>query len=212
MARKREKNYDLPPMIRRRIQKNGRIFYYFDTGKKPRREIALGANLVQALQRWSELYMPTDQICVNPDSIQLKDVWVRYLENELRARAQNTQRDYLRQIKKLLEFFEGAGLDEIEPQHISQYLNWRRESPVQANREKALFSTLFNHARSWGMTRSPNPCKGVKGFKETGRHVYVEDEVYHLVLENADSVLRRYMNLLYLTAQRSSDIFFNDDQ
>nr|WP_314857486.1 tyrosine-type recombinase/integrase [uncultured Undibacterium sp.] len=98
-------------------------------------------------------------------------------------------------------------MDEIEPQHISQYLDWRRDAPIQANREKALFSTLFNHARSWGMTRSTNPCMGVKGFKETGRQIYIEDEVYDLVIANADSVLRRYMNLLYLTAQRSTDIF-----
>lgn len=207
MARKREKNYDLPPMIRRRIQRSGRIFYYYDTGEKPRREIPLGSNLVEALGRWSELYMSFDSMSERVESIQLKDVWARYLKDELKARSPNTQRDYLRQINRLIDFFDGAGLDEIEPQHISQYLKWRRDSPVQANREKALFSTLFNHARSWGMTRSENPCRGVKGYKEKGRRIYIEDDVYSFVLKNADPVLRRYMNLLYLTGQRSSDIF-----
>lgn len=207
MARKREKNYDLPPMIRRRVQKSGRTFYYFDTGEKPRREIPLGSNLVEALGQWSELYMSSELVQEKDKLIQIKDVWERYLKDELKSRSQNTQRDYLRHIKRLLKFFDGASLDQIEPQHISQYLKWRRDAPVQANREKALFSTLFNHARSWGMTRNPNPCGGVKGYKEKGRRIYIEDDVYFLVLENADPVLRRYMNLLYLTGQRSSDIF-----
>lgn len=207
MARKREKNYDLPPMIRRRIQKSGRIFYYFDTGAKPRREIPLGPNLVDALRKWSELFVLSGAGDQTPESIQLKHVWERYLKDELKSRSQNTQRDYLRQVKHLLHFFAGADLDQIEPQHISQYLKWRREAPVQANREKALFSTLFNHARSWGMTRSANPCKGVKGYKETGRRLYIEDDVYQYVLQNADPILRRYINLLYLTGQRSADVF-----
>jgi hypothetical protein len=76
-------------------------------------------------------------------------------------------------------------LDEIKPVHIRQYLDWRvkhaqskliqlneeralrnlpplkmsgKEGQVRANREKALFSHIFNTARSLGLTNSPNPC------------------------------------------------------
>lgn len=207
MARKREKNLDLPPMVRRRVQKNGKVFFYFDTGGRPRREIPLGSNLVEALRKWADLYLAHEHAQHETQSHQLKDVWERYLKDELKKRALNTQRDYTRQIKRLLEFFNGAYLDEIEPQHVSQYLQWRKHAPVQANREKALFSALFNAARSWGMTKNTNPCMGVKGYRETGRKIYVEDNVFQFVLHNSDPILQRYIRLLYLTAQRSADIF-----
>lgn len=208
MARRREKNFDLPPMMRRRVQKSGRVFFYFDSGGLPRREIPLGSNLVEALKKWADLYIPNDaEDRLKAKSPTLEDVWGRYLLEELNKRAKNTQRDYLRQIKNILQFFEGGPLDEIEPQHIAQYLQWRQSAPIQANREKALISNLFNHSRSWGMTKNMNPCLGVKGYKEKGRQNYVEDPIFSFVMEKADPILRRYMQLLYLTGQRSADIF-----
>lgn len=206
MARVREINKDLPPMMRRRKQRSGKIFYYFDTGKKPRHEIPLGSNYVEAVRKWSHLYQPDiDEFEIK--KITLQDAWQRYSKNELHKRASNTQRDYVRHSRNLLKFFESAPLDEIEPQHVAQYLQWRCDAPIQANREKALFSTLFNHCRSWGLTSSPNPCAGVKGHKEIGRSNYVEDEIFFFVMENADPILKNFMKLLYLTGQRSQDIF-----
>ena len=57
-------------------------------------------------------------------------------------------------------------------------MDWRKDAPVRANREKALFSHIFNKAREWGYTAAPNPCAGVKGFTERGRDAYIEDVTY----------------------------------
>jgi hypothetical protein len=43
MGRTPTKNLNLPPKMRAR-QKPGGIYYYYDTGKKPRKEIPLGKN------------------------------------------------------------------------------------------------------------------------------------------------------------------------
>lgn len=206
MGRKRHKNMDLLFGLRRRVQKSGRAYYYFDAGGKPRKEIPLGSNLAIAMRKWTELCHPTEVI-VEVDKATIEQVWERYSRDELSKLASNTQRDYSRHIKNILKFFESAPLDEIEPQHISRYLQWRQDAPIQANRERALFSSLFNSARAWGMTKNVNPCMGVRGHKETGRKIYIEDNVFHYVLNNADPVLQRYIRLLYLTAQRSADIF-----
>jgi integrase len=45
----------------------------------------------------------------------------------------------------------------------------------------------------------------VKGFKETGRDVYVEDDAFKAVWTAADIPLRDAMDLAYLTGQRPAD-------
>ena len=39
----------------RRRQKSGRTYYYYDAGGRPRREIPLGPDLVEAVKRWADL-------------------------------------------------------------------------------------------------------------------------------------------------------------
>lgn len=74
------------------------------------------------------------------------------------------------------------------------------------NREKALFSTIFNHARTWGYTDAMNPCIGVKGFKEVPRDRYVSDEEYKAVWDVAHSTVQDAMDLALCTGQRPADV------
>lgn len=79
-------------------------------------------------------------------------------------------------------------------------------SKVRANREKALFSHIFNKARKWGHTASQNPCQGVKGFKEAGRSRYVTDAEFAKVRAHAHFTVVDAMDLALLTAQRPADV------
>lgn len=110
---------------------------------------------------------------------------------------------------KLLEFFNDPpiGFEAIEPQHVRQYMTWRGETAkVRANREKALLSHIWNMAREWGLTKLSNPCAGIKRFKETGRDIYVEDEVLQAVYGAASQPLKDAIDLAYLTGQRPADV------
>ena len=40
------------PGFRARPQKSGKVYYYFDTGSKPRREIPLGSDYREAVKKW----------------------------------------------------------------------------------------------------------------------------------------------------------------
>ena len=124
-------------------------------------------------------------------------------------------------------------LDDLTPQHIRQYLDWRvlhstqikadknvarkakglppikdslGDGRIRANREKALFSHIFNFAREKGMTDRANPCSGVDGYRETGRVIYIDDEIFKIVWDVAEPHLRDAMDLAYLTAQRPADV------
>ncbi|MDR2990891.1 MAG: tyrosine-type recombinase/integrase [Burkholderiaceae bacterium] len=87
------------------------------------------------------------------------------------------------------------------------YLDIRGQSAkVRANREKALFSHIFNKAREWGYTAVQNPCQGVKGFKEKGRDRYVTNEEFERVKTHAHYTVADAMDVALLTGQRPADV------
>lgn len=67
--------------------------------------------------------------------------------------------------------------EDVRPSHVWQYLHKFRgkESPVRANREVALLSTLFNRAMGAGIV-DRNPCQGVQRNDETPRERLVTDK------------------------------------
>jgi integrase len=205
MGRRPTKNLNLPRGLRARIKPSGKTYYYLDTGEKPRREIPLGPDYVIAVTKWAAL--TKEGVQVAPSTF--KDVADLYLQKVVPTKAPRTQRDNVTEIAKLLAFFNDPPIafEGIEPQHVRQYLTWRGESAkVRANREKALLSHIWNMARDWGLTALPNPCAGIKGFKETGRDIYVEDEVLLAVYTAASRPLKDALDLAYMTGQRPADV------
>lgn len=220
MGRKPYKHSNLPRGMRARPRGN-LVHYYLDTGGKPRKEIPLGSDYATAVQKWAELTMYKQ-----PDVVTFEYVVKQYWEKVIPTKAPRTQKDNESEREWLLRFFNNppAPLDQIEPKHIRQYLDWRvQESKslalikgkpitkttgqVRANREKSLFSHIWNFAREYGYTKLPNPCLGVHSFKEKGRKdILVSESAYHRVLEHADKQVSFTLRLAYLTGQRPSDV------
>lgn len=192
--------------MRARRQKSGRVFYYYDAGGRPRHEIPLGSDYTIAVRKWAELHLDDAPPGSDPT---LKTAWDTYVQRVLPTLSAGTQRDYLKSARHVLDFFNDppAPLALIEPVHIRQYLDRRgKTTTTRANRERALISTLWNHARAWGYTDRPNPCAGISGFRETARKVYVHDHVFEAVYQAADQPTRDALDLAYLTAQRPGDV------
>ena len=210
MGRKPTKNLNLPTRMRARTR-GAKVWYYYDTGGKPRKELPLGSDYALAIKKWSQLEASDEP--QRAQIITLRYVAERYMREILPTKAIATQKDYARGLLKLYEFFDNppAPLDKIEPIHIRQYMDWRTQhgkaSIIRANREKALFSLIWNHARDWGYTSLSNPCSGIKGYSEPGRgDVYIEQEIFDAVYKQADQPTPDYMDLIYLAGQRNSDI------
>jgi integrase len=215
MGRKPYKNTNLPPRMRARKQRSGKIYYYYEMAG--RKEKALGSDYILALQEWAK-YEQLENV-VSPT---FNDAADRYLVEVLPTKSFRSQKDTPKELVNLREFFGDGFLDEIEPVHINQFLHWRiakakkwmqengqkitkETGHVRANRERALFSIIFNYARSIGLTAATNPCQGVKALKESGRDVYVEDSMYQTAWKAAGEPLRDAMDLAYLTGQRPAD-------
>jgi integrase len=157
-----------------------------------------------------------------------------YRVDVLPMKAPRTQQDNEKELAWLLKFFGDppAPLGSIEATHIRQYMRWRvkaaraaaeeknaerrqvgrPEMPiaadlghVRANREKALFSHVWNYARQEGLTNLQNPCAGVQGFEEEGRDASPDDVLVGRVLAHADKPLEFAMRLADIIGQRPAD-------
>lgn len=207
MGRKPSKPGAIP---RLRLRKRGdTVYYFYDHGGTPRREESLGRDYGLAIKRWAEIERETHTAAA--PKIMFRWVCERYIAEVASRKASRTFADNQREAAKLLEFFDDppAPLESIQPVNVRQYMTWRTKTGqghVRANREKALLSHMWNFARDRGYTALPNPCAGIKGFKETGRDVYIEDAQYQAVWSAGDACLRDAMDLAYLTGQRPADV------
>lgn len=193
--------------LRERKKASGKIYYYYDAGGKPRKEIPLGSDYGLAIMKYAEFERDRSAKALVASTITFRYVAERYLIDVVPKKSPATQKDNLREMKSLLSFFDDppAPLESIRPQHVKQYLIWRTNAPIRANREKALLSHIWNYAREVGYTTLANPCSGIKSNREKGRSVYVEDELFQRVYEHASPGLRDAMDLAYLTGQRITD-------
>ena len=206
VGRKPTKNYNLPQGVRAREQKSGKVYYYFEISRKPHKELPLGSDYALAMKKWAELAMqPMPQNVSQPT---LRNAIDLYFESEdFKEKAVRTQKDYRRYAMQVLKFFDDppAPLDSIVPGHIRQYLKWRKDAPINANREKAFISLVFNFARGEELTDRPNPCAGIVGYSESGRDIYVEDRIMQAVYDEANEPLKDAIDIAYLCGQRPAD-------
>jgi len=191
------------------------MYYSYDLGGKPRKEIYLGKDYALAILEYAKLEKDRTATERVQSVITFAYVAQRYLVEVVPTKAAATQTDNIRELKQLMSFFNDppAPLDEIQPIHVRQYLRIRsKKAKVRANREKALLSHIWNFARENGYTNLANPCAGVRGNKETGREVYIEDDVFAKVYEQASAPVRDAMDVAYLTGQRVADTLKIDER
>lgn len=198
MGRRRTSNFDDPP----RFHRKGNTWYHV-TGTKPRIWTKLSSDRAEALRQWAMREGVRED-----DSTRLFSVAVkRYIREVYPLKSVRTRKDNDKELVHLQRVFGHMPIDLIAPMHIREYMDLRgHTAKVRANREKALFSHIFNKAREWGYTTAPNPCQGVKGFKESGRDRYVTDEEFDRVKAQAHFTVVDAMDLALLTGQRPADV------
>jgi len=198
MARRRSTNPGMPPSLHMKGDR-----YYHVSSTAPRKWTPLGANRARALLEWARIEG------AEPDpSVRTFDVVAQRYEIEVMpTKAVRTQLDNFKEMANLRAVFGRMLIDAIKPHHVRGYLDKRGQTAkARANREKALLSHMFNKAREWGYTDSPNPCQGVKGFTESGRDRYVTDAEFAAVRAAAHPTVQDAMDVALLTGQRPADV------
>lgn len=211
MGRKATVNLNLPKGMRarkRKTRKGTTIWYYYDTGSKPRKEIPLGNDYITACRKWAELSLQKLKKCHEVTFVQALQ---RFMAEENPKKAFKTQQGYKGSAKNLQLFFGGDNpvpLDSIDAEHIREYMRWRENAPIAANRELALFNSIWTLCGSahWGYTSKVSPAHGIKKNKEQPRDVYVEDFIYNIIYECASQDLQDAMDVALMLGQRPSDV------
>jgi len=183
-----------------RLQKSGRIYYYFSTSSKPRREVPLGPDYVLAVAKWAELTRSKDTKLPTFEALAL-----RYEREHIPTLAARTQQVYRSDLKHLRRFFKAAPLNQIKPKHIGKLLDNFAQQPTTGNRLKRMFSGMFNLAKRWGYVEGVNPVDGIEGHTIKKVKRVVTTEAFNAVWKCASAPLRDAMDLAYLVAQRPAD-------
>lgn len=202
MGRKPSVNLNLPSRMRARVR-NGVVYYFYDTGGKPRKEVSLGTDYLLAVQKWAELHEagPTQKLTIG---------WAiaKYLASpQFDEVSLGTQADYRFALEKLAAAFGDAPLDEVRPSHITLYLDKRgMQSKHRALREKTVLSMIY----SWCIARdfcTVNPVAAIKTKRLPGRaKVYITDDMLEAVYKHASPALRDAIDLAYYLGQRPADV------
>jgi integrase len=180
----------------------GKTYYHVSTNI-PRKWTKLDRDISLAKRLWAEIEGEQHQ----PQDHTFNGMVARYRKEIMPNKAIETQRGNEMELARLSAVFGEMPIVAIKPHHIKRYLDERGKiAKVRANREKALFSHIFNCARAWGYTDAPNPCAGIKGHRETGRDRYIEHSEFLVVWENAHYTVQDAMDLAYLTGQRPADL------
>lgn len=199
--RRKSSTPNLPRRMTMEVGKKRTTYYYIAPDKKWHN---LGHDLAPALVKYAEL-VRVEARDDEPQPETIANAMLSYVREVFPSKAPRTQADNETEFNRLRPVFGGCRFADIRPVHIRAYLD-KRSAKVRGNREIALFSHLWNWARSVGLTDLPNPCLGIKRHSEKARSRYVEDAELELLLKHADPILADAMRLFYLTGQRVQDI------
>lgn len=153
-----------------------------------------------AMAEWSKLIDKAFRIKT------VGDLLDRYMLEIAPKKAPGTYKDNRQSEKFLRDYFGAMFPQDIKPLHVYKYIDIRsKKAPIRANREKALLSHVFSYGIRWGIIEA-NPCRGVKGNKETPRDRYVEHNEYNAVKKRLPEIMQIMLDFAYITGQRRSDI------
>ncbi|MFW0766739.1 integrase [Trabulsiella odontotermitis] len=141
------------------------------------------------------------------DVMTVAKLWSLFLASPVFTElAPRTQKDYLQHQRAILGVFGNMRADSVKIEQVRIFMDKRgMESKTQANHELASLSRIYG----WGFERGyvkGNPCKGVRKFTTKARTVYITDEQYAAIYEEAIPALRVAMEISYLCAARLGDV------
>lgn len=190
MGRPRKTNKHLPANM---MHRHGR-YYFVKSGKWHPLAKEYGPSLIQ----YAALVGSAPVVQTVKDA-----VW-HYIEHKKGELAESTLEGYRYSAANLCAVFGKIALCDMTAAMVYRYVS--EAGTVQANRDKALLSAAFTHARNLGAFSGEDPTKGLQHRnKEKPRDRYVTDGEMAVLLNAASPKLRCIVRLSYLTGMRQGD-------
>jgi integrase len=190
MGRPRKHNRHLPENIQFR---HGA--YYFTRGGK---WLPLGKEYGAALMKYAAL------VGTSATMRTVKDAVWGYIEHRRPKLAAATLEGYRHSAARLCAVFGPLALEDMTPAMVYRYVS--ESGTVQANRDKALLSAAFTHARNSGALEGQDPTKRLQFRNEEKPRVrYVTDAELAALLAASSPRLACIVRWCYLTGMRQGD-------
>lgn len=198
MGRRRTRDTDLPPRMRRQRNLSGESYFYtrYDQGRV--RWIHIGHTYSEAIIRYADLEQG------GGPSTRVRDLIDRYEREVLPDKAPATRRMRRYQFQSLRQSFGSARPHEVTPQDIGEYLD-RATKKVMANRNITALSAVYRKAIRWGLA-DRNPCEGIELNRESRRDRDMTDAEFLKIKAVAPEMVQCLMDLAYATAARKGDM------
>ena len=152
----------------------------------------------------SELYAALARF-TRPTATTVCDLLDSFLIHGLKELAPPTQVSYRGYIERQLKpVFGEMEPDDIEPYHIAQYLERRKErAKVGANKEIGCLASAFQYGMRNGLC-TRNPCRGVRRNKTRPKDRYVRDGEFRASFDVSSDHIQDLMAGIYLMGLRQS--------
>lgn len=191
MGRPRSKNTHLP----QNMQHRHGAYYFVRSGVWTR----LSADYGAALVKYAALVGTTPTVQTVKDA-----VW-HYIEHRTGKLAPATLSAYRYSAANLCAVFGSMPLGDMTQPMVYRYLS--DAGTVQANRDKALLSAAFTHARNLGAFTGIDPTKRLQFRNEEKPRVrYVTDGELAVILNTASKKLACMLRFAFLTGMRQGDV------
>lgn len=161
--------------------------------------VHLGREYSAALKRYADIVGKAETVFTVKQAI---DSYLTHSAGRLRPL---TLINYQFNAKRLVPVFGHVALSDVKPAHIFKYLH--DYGDVQANRDKALLSAAFSHARQIGAFDGVDPTKGLQyRNKETPGKRYVTDAELAQLIGVSSLKMACIIRFAYLTGMRQADV------
>jgi integrase len=205
-----KRNHENKGLPARWVLKHGAYYYLVPDSVRAqwdeKKWFQLGKTLPEAYRVWA------DRVASPVTIHTIGALLDRYLIEAVPEKAPKSQTENVRQIKILRPVFGTMAIEDIEPQHIYQYVD-KRSAKTAARREIEVLSHAYTKAVQWGLIKS-HPFKGeVRLEGETPRTRYVEDWELQEVLsmpsrrkKGSVGMVQAYLRVKLLTGLRQRDL------
>ena len=194
MGRQKTRDRHLPP---RMVFRHGSFYHTPRIGGR-QQMVRLSADFAEAIK----LYYQREGRTLAGSTVH--DALSRYDHEVLPGKAPKTQKDYRRYIGRLREVFGDCQLRSVRRSEVAQYLD-RSSAKVEANRQIACLSSVFQSAIRWGWCEE-NPCRGAPRNPERRRVRLPSDAELAAIRVAAGEQLRCMVDLVLVIGLRKGDM------
>lgn len=185
--------------IAKRVYEKHGAWYFVDRGNKWHR-------LCKITEGEAAMFAALAKVMAAPPEGSMPSAIAAFKIAKLKSLSLSASKEYSRLLDIAADDFEAFDVPDVRPADVKKSVEHHYPDAATAARAyKARLSTFFRWAVGKGL-RDDNPCTEVWLDAPDKRDRYITHEEYHAIRERLHPMAQVFIDLCYLTAQRSTDI------